>query len=386
MRFERYEWQNRLVDRPRRPVTEHQDRPLFVTNRVAASRGGDLTALIGIQSVVDVFAEERPAAVHIRDRFGFMNRPYDPDQAPDVLVVGDSFMAYGCIDTQFASQLADQTGLFVYNHAMLGHGPFIPIYRFLADDRFWERPPRVIVWGFAEREIGGDFFVRFSRDLQWRGRRREFVPPAEAEESPRPQRMNYRWVALAPRQLMDSLPDTSYIAQAGQWAWNRLRYYAFGQLNPWVVVADRDVLHADMLLYEYHVGTLSWPEEVRDPARVAEAIAGFRDHCLRRGIQLIVVLIPEKEQVYRAAIPASALPPGAEIPPSVLWRLTDELERQGVTTVNLLPPFQAATAEGIRVYWQDDTHWNVTGIQIAADLVAQRLARLPSETDSAVSE
>ncbi len=373
MRFDRYEWQNRLLDRPRRPAAERLDRPLFTTNHLAASRGGDLTDLIGIQSAIDRFAEERPAAIQIWDRHGFMNRPFEPDQAPDVVVLGDSFMAYGTIDTHFSSQLADRTGLFVLNHALAGHGPFIPVYRFLADERFWSQPPQVIVWGFAEREISGIYFQRFYRELQWRGRRREPEETADLTPAALPQRSRMRWNALKPQLLKDSLPDTSYIAQTGQWLWNRIRFLAFGQLNPWVVVADRDVLGTDMLFFEYHIETLLWPESERDAPRVAEVIAAFRDHCLSRGIELIVVLIPEKEQVYRDAIPRAVLPPSADIPPSVLWELTERLEAKSVNTVNLLPHFQAATEAGIWVYHRDDTHWNEKGIGIAADLVAERL-------------
>lgn len=375
MRFERYEWETRLIDRPRRPISEPQARPAFVTNHVAAARGGDLTTLIGIRSVVDVFAEERPATIHIRDRHGFMNRPHDEGQAPDVVVLGDSFMAYGDIDTQFASQLADRTGLFVYNHALQGHGPFVPVYRFLSDDRFWQRPPQAIVWGFAEREIGGVFFERFSRELEWRGRRREATAQQDGEVLVVPQRIRVRWIALSPHRLRNSLPDTSFMAQTGQWGWNRLRYYLFGQLNPWVVVADRDVAGVDMLFFDYHIETLLWSEEARDPVRVAEVIAQFREYSLKRGIELIVVLIPEKEQVHRNAIPEHRIPPGEIISPSVLWRLEEELDQHHVQTVNLLGPFREAVAAGQQIYWRDDSHWNAAGIRIAADLVAERLNR-----------
>jgi hypothetical protein len=371
-RFTRYGWHERWFTR-HQPAPSNADRtPVnhFTTQTVAATRGGDLTTLIGVRSAQAPFQEEREAAQRVYDAYGFLNAPYDPQQTPDIVVVGDSFMASGHVDTHFSEQLAQQTGLFVYNRAMSGHGPLIPVYRFFDDPRFTDPPPRVLVWGFAEREIGGELFRRLP------GRLPRTAAPADsttAAASPTATGLRIHWHEAAPARLHTSLPDTSFLAQAGQWGWARIRYALLRQLHPWVVASDGDVIDGPMLFFRYHIETLGWTEAMRRPDEVADAIATLDRYCRERKIRLIVVLIPEKEQVYRDAIPAHLRPDGQPFPPSVLWQLETLLHDQGVEAVNLLRPFAAAREAGERLYWRDDTHWNDAGIRIAAGQVAALL-------------
>ena len=44
-----------------------------------------------------------------------------------------------------------------------------------------------------------------------------------------------------------------------------------------------------------------------------------------------------------------------------------------VPVVNLLPVFAQATAQGQRLYWRDDTHWNDAGIRLAAQELWRKL-------------
>jgi alginate O-acetyltransferase complex protein AlgJ len=163
-----------------------------------------------------------------------------------------------------------------------------------------------------------------------------------------------------------SLPDTSFVAQAGQWLWTRLRYLLFRQLHPWVVPAAGEIGGGPMLFFDYHIETLKWTESERDVPTVVAVIEDVAAICAARGIELIVVLIPEKEEVYRDWIP-QAHHPAAGWPPSPLAPLTQKLQQAGIKTVNLLPVFQQATQSGQVVYWRDDTHWNPEGAGLAAE-------------------
>ena len=69
------------------------------------------------------------------------------------------------------------------------------------------------------------------------------------------------------------------------------------------------------------------------------------------------------------------------LPPSVLWDLERELRQRGVIVVNPLADFQQAAEAGIRTYWRDDTHWNDTGIGLAARRVAEQMEP-PAQTDA----
>jgi len=376
-RFSRYAWHNQWWIRPAASAStgtataSQQEPAMFRTNPVPARVGGDLSSLIVTRSLAGLFEETRPSYDAVTDVFGYPNRVRDPGQVPDVVVVGDSFMAVGSMDTMFAGQLADQSGLGVYNMSLMGHGPFISPLRFIDDVRFKTSTPRYLVWGFAEREIGGSFFERFEKRVMLR----RGLIPMESDHASTSLGSAGRvlWAALSPANLRKSLPDSSIIAQTGEWIWTRARYVLFRQLHPWVVVAETPVGEDAMLFFSYHIETLSWSSDIRRVDRVAESISQFHQMCVERGVELIVLLIPEKEQVYRDFIPAHLLTPEDPIPPSVLWALEAELKNRHVRVVNMLPVLQHAVESGERVFWRDDTHWNDAGIRLAAERLAAEI-------------
>jgi hypothetical protein len=128
-----------------------------------------------------------------------------------------------------------------------------------------------------------------------------------------------------------------------------------------------------MLFYRYHVETLKAPLPAGDIPLVASAVKELEELCRTRGMALIVVFIPEKEQVYRDGLPSRYNPPEHPLPPSSLWALETRLRQDGIAVLNLLPVFQAATERGQRLYWRDDTHWNPAGVELAATRVWQAL-------------
>ena len=97
----------------------------------------------------------------------------------------------------------------------------------------------------------------------------------------------------------------------------------------------------------------------------------------RRGVLLMVALVPDKARVY-----AGHLPRG-ELPSYNAARYTFALEglrAHAVPVVDLLTPLAAAARES-DVYYHTDTHWNQRGAQIAARAIAEavqaRGIRLP---------
>lgn len=374
LRFERYEWGRSFISYPiGPPTTVDQHRPLFRTNYVPETRGGDLTGLLGIRDLADRFAEPRPAHKMVVDRYGYNNRLYDPDIPFDIVVVGDSFMASGTLETQFSSRLSDRLGRFVYNHSLRGHGPFISIYRFIDAARFIRHPPDVLIWGFAERELGGHAFAGMVYQLDTR--REEGNETADDIDLSFNKPRIY-WKAMTPQLLRKSLPNSSILAHVGQWIWNRARYLLFRQGNPDVVISTKDFGGESMLFYRYHVEAIAREWEPYPLKQVEWGFEYLRDYLSARGIELVVVLIPEKEQVYREAIPPRLnVPDRAELP-SVLWTVEDILKELGIPSVNLLPPFLEAAEKGEWLYWRDDTHWNSQGIEIAAERVESLLAEI----------
>jgi hypothetical protein len=383
LRFQWYEWGTGLISAPgasvmsSEPPSVDAGLPLFTTNHVSASRGGDLSRLLGVRSLASRFEEFREAGVNVRDRDGYINRPYDVGSVPDVVVVGDSFMATGLMKDMFATRLADVSGLQVYNHALMGHGPFVSVLKFIDNPRFHDRYPRVLIWGFAEREIGGDMFAGLVYQLAIRANTGLQEDRAATEEGGMPATgVRVHWNELSPRLLKTSLPNSSMTAQAGAWLWNRVRYYLFGMINPEVVVSLPNESGEQSLFFRYHIETLRWSERVRDVSKVAWSIQYLHDWCSARDIHLIVLLIPEKEQVLQAWIPQAIKEQGPPIAPSPLPALEKALQERSIHVVNMLPVFEEAISENKTVYWRDDTHWNPRGLRMAVDRVWTELQPL----------
>ncbi len=110
-----------------------------------------------------------------------------------------------------------------------------------------------------------------------------------------------------------------------------------------------------------------------------QAALAFHRHLADQGIDLLVVPVPDKSDVYPhhlAKLPDSA--------PTVMLqskRVYLELIRAGVEVVDLEPAFGAAARQaddGAPLYMRRDTHWAPTAARLAAREVARRLARYGS--------
>jgi hypothetical protein len=110
------------------------------------------------------------------------------------------------------------------------------------------------------------------------------------------------------------------------------------------------------------------------------AITGFRDQLAARGIQLLIVLAPNKESVYPEMLSRRAR--DTEILSSPRTRqLLSDLARAGVEVVDLCETYRAvkqgpATTDAAPLYLRQDSHWSPAGVEVAARTVAQRILDL----------
>lgn len=91
----------------------------------------------------------------------------------------------------------------------------------------------------------------------------------------------------------------------------------------------------------------------------------------RRGIKLVVALVPDKARLYSVHLPG-------EFPDYNRTRYQDALsalQARGVDVVDLLGPLTLAAKNG-EVYYRSDTHWNQTGAQAVAAAIATEVRRL----------
>ena len=121
----------------------------------------------------------------------------------------------------------------------------------------------------------------------------------------------------------------------------------------------------------------------------------MKAQCEAAGARLVVMFIPSKSQVYlplaeRAmarpelrrslAFSLPADPWGVDPKRLLRNRLAlNELmagfcRREGIELVDVTPDLAAAAAQGLNVYFPDDSHWNARGHQVAAERLARFLA------------
>lgn len=361
MRFQWFGWHRNFVVRAAAPPAADQP-ARAVTN--GPSQGGDLSRLIGIRAAAARYEQGRPAATNFVDASGFRNTPPVLDRYP-VVVVGDSYAAAGPRgDDVLAARLASDLAVPVYNHAVDGRGTFWALVRFFASAHFRGREPRVLVWPVIEREIAGVYFL---------GGLSQVLTAQPPSNAPAARAARIDWAQLAPRALKRSLPNTSAYSLAAGKVWNRLRHSLLGRLNPAVVPSASDAAGGPMLFYAEALAAQRWSDEVRDLPRLQEAFARLAGLARARGIEPLIVLVPDKERVYAASLPAGVR---ASVRPSVLPEVEARLRSAGIRVVNLLPAFESAAGRGELLFWRDDTHWNPDGIRLAARTIAPEVRRL----------
>ena len=173
---------------------------------------------------------------------------------------------------------------------------------------------------------------------------------------------------LSPSRLKKDLPATSAVAQSSRILQTYVEYYVLGRVCEDVVISDVALNGRKMLFLRESVDQLSKSPDTRGISEVVESITYAHYVCEQLGIKLVVVLIPDKVDVYR-----NLLLKETEKRSSVLWDLTVSLMSNRVETVNLLPIFREEAKKSYVLYWYDDTHWNAKGITIAAESVGELL-------------
>lgn len=101
----------------------------------------------------------------------------------------------------------------------------------------------------------------------------------------------------------------------------------------------------------------------------ADLLATAAGALKQQGIQLVVVLVPDKARVYAKQLTSRQYPTYNQ---SRYQDALDALNVRHVAVVDLLNPLTQARADG-DVYYHSDTHWNQRGARVAANAVATAL-------------
>lgn len=364
MRFAWFEWHRTLW--PSTGAPPGAAIPSFTRQVVAPGQGGDLSGFIPRASLRSRFEEPKPGGVVLRDARGYVQ---DPDMAqadPGIIVAGDSYMAHGVPATNmFFYRLARTLGQPVLNRAVPGKGPFESIARLATEYAGGASGRVLVVWGFIEREVAGDNFSEYLADLLSRVDAGTVTSPPASRGTG----------MFSPRWLAHTLPDTSAVAQLSQKAWRVIRERLFQELPAEVVILGEGQ-GEPLLGYGLAVDAMSKTADERGLEEAVNAIVAVHAFFAARNMEVVVVPVPDKEQVYRDWIAQrdwrSGRPPEASLVPP----LVDRLSRRGIVAVDLYQPFVQAREQGTRLYWRDDTHWNSEGIRLAAESVAAVISRM----------
>lgn len=106
-------------------------------------------------------------------------------------------------------------------------------------------------------------------------------------------------------------------------------------------------------------------------------ITEFKTYLDNKGINFLFVVIPDKEMIYFDKFSNEIPLPQINIICTHERELLLQLQKANIETIDLLPEFLESKENDHNysefLYQKDDTHWSNRGIEIAADLIAQRI-------------
>ena len=353
-RFRVFHWQDQWL--PIRTESEGVHKPGEPRSYVVPSQmGGSLTRMVPVHRIAARFEEFHPEYFQRIDEWGYFNGDFSKSAYFPIVTLGDSVMV--SLGTQNVAQvLSSMGGVPVYNHAQAGAGPFLEMRRFLALRRFVPMP-KVVVWNLSARELGAPLFLRQPIDA-WFSNPVFSLPGTGSTSS------GIHWGSFTPSSLGTAWPNTSLMAYLGRRSWAKIKLAVFHEW-PSDVLGAEDPQFGPMLFYGENLRVLPLLTPEVDAPAVVRTVVKVADGLRNLGVKVVVLLVPEKEQVH-----IQALPPDYQIRlakgPELLKAIERGLTQHEVSVVNLLPVFQRETANGTRLFWRDDTHWNDAGIHLAA--------------------
>ncbi len=129
-----------------------------------------------------------------------------------------------------------------------------------------------------------------------------------------------------------------------------------------------------MLFYKKGMDLLKKTTNERGLAIVVDGIVRVHEICRRRGITLVYIPLPDKENIYQQWLPSALRGYNNQKP--FVSELVSALNARGVTTVSLYEPFLSAAKSKKLLYFEDDSHWNPEGVDLATQITMHRLSEL----------
>ena len=117
------------------------------------------------------------------------------------------------------------------------------------------------------------------------------------------------------------------------------------------------------------------PELLKTNEEPQKKIVEFKKQLQKKGIDLLVVVVPTKPSIYPEELAINNKPSLNFISPSI--RFIDELRAEGVDVINLFDPLNKEKANdplaGEKLYLQKDTHWKSRAAFLSAKEIAKKI-------------
>jgi hypothetical protein len=323
------------------------------------------------------------------NELGCFDRPADRQELARgyVLLVGDSFtFGYMPWERTWGSQMQNRLGLRILQCGVPGYGTKQEFSKAKGTVRRLGRLPRAVVVGYFENDMEDDYLfprsqvvdgflasarawkdmrtgaVAVKSDAELKAKARQYERGEEAYECPGDSRLQlckcflYRH-SLLYRRVKDPLKN---------WL-SRLPFFP-----------RKDLLAAPEP-FAFWLPRARYPRLDEAWRRHLANIAAFADYFKSRGVPILFVMIPMKEQVYPHLCP----PANADSDPDQPQRIVSAFGRvRGIDVYDLLPIFREHADAGktrldprTDLYWDKDLHWSPNGTELAGRAVADVLRR-----------
>lgn len=316
---------------------------------------GEIVGDLGRVSGRDDIQIQRHVVFNV-DAYGFPNADSRDDDL-DLILLGDSFgVGYGTdAPATWGAVLENDFGLNVYNLSISDSTPWQEYTNYLLEgERLGTTSQTVLLWAlYSGNDLDGVYLDAFTRDqLPWMNTVQALTVDWTNYSIRSPLRNAIKRLtadpdAAPPLQLVDTHDGSTMLLYPG---------------NKYLTPEEAEQ-HPNAPLFK----------------RTLEAMIALAQE---RGVQLVIVVIPSKEELYDAS---SGNP---ELLPSGFSRMAQRIsEDRGIPFLDLGSAFMSASPyPAEELFWHYDTHWNPAGHRLAAETVMAFLCTPPIQVPEAVCD
>lgn len=175
---------------------------------------------------------------------------------------------------------------------------------------------------------------------------------------------------------------TSYVATLVRFLWQAPEHFEARQINPLLTYEDDHPTFfydwfLDIEVARAPIYLLNNPDTEKWLHNAVKYVDEIGRICVVKKVRLLIVLIPDELQID-GALQRAVIQKLKVSPPDMDFSLPNkmlslELEQAGISYVDLLEPFRRVSSH-TRLYKPYDTHWNIAGNRLAAEIIYNYIA------------